>query len=202
MGRDAKTWNSRETGWELVIDLPQGVKERGKIKDDPQVSGMSLWDRCWHMSWEGDIGPSVPSALTELTSGGKPVMKHNYWKEEKLSFSVICIGRKQCGRIWVHVKRGPASSGRGQIREHLLNKVNFEGWTQSNMNRVCGGQRSWREAFCSLGTACINILRQKEAGWAHSVNLREWNSGAGGEGQEEAGKIGTRSWAAMFQTLS
>lgn len=65
-------------------------------------------------------------------------MKRNYWKEEELSFSVICT-RKET--VWQNVSPpefwwGGAGGAMGaEIREHFWNRVNFEGRIQNNMKK-------------------------------------------------------------------
>lgn len=79
MGRDAQTWNiiSRETGWDVVIDLPQGVKERGE-KNQRWPTGFQHkpLGGCWHISLKGDSGGTVGLVLRTFC----PHWAYTWWK--------------------------------------------------------------------------------------------------------------------------
>ena len=153
---------------------------------------------CWHVSWKGDTGGGAGWFLrTSCRHWAYTCWKATHEAEllERRTVVIFCDlyeeenNMAQSESMW--------ALARGKIKAYFLHKVNLKEWIQNDMKRVGLGKKLsalWEESvLTSWG-------REKPGGhiqWTRRVQC-VWNSGAGGTGQEK----GTRSWEAIFQTLS
>lgn len=158
---------------------------------------------CWHTSWKGfrgrgpqDLLPSLSLYLVESQSWNRII-----GKQKSCHFQWFGLGGKQCGIIWVHLHSGGRERSESiSWTEWILKDELKITWKKFAKGRGVGEKHSalWEQpVLTSWG-------REKPGGpiqWTKRVQC-VWNSGAGGKGHEKAGRVGTRSGEAVFQTLS